>query len=129
MRHCARHRHQQAGYGVVAATVFFRQIVQAQAHLELANWHQAVDQPSAVIASRGPGLGLGVWLQLASDGLEQVKRGQQALHRAVLVDDKHKTSGTGAELLEQGHGAEGLRHKGGRGGMRLDRAGRGRPKF
>ena len=54
----ARHRHQQAGHRVVAAPVLLGQVADVQPRLEFGDRHQAVEQPGAVVALGGPGIGL-----------------------------------------------------------------------
>jgi hypothetical protein len=68
----AGHRHQQARHRVVAATIFFGQIINRQADLEFAHGHQAIKQPRAIVALRGPGINLRARLQLTGDGLQQI---------------------------------------------------------
>ena len=107
----ARYRHQQARHGVVAALVLLGQVADVQPRLELADRHQAVEQPGAVVAPGGPGVGLRAGLQLAGDRFEQVVRRHQPLHHAVFVDHEHDAPRLLAELLEQFHARQRLGHE------------------
>ncbi len=103
--------HEQARQGVVAVFVFGGQLFDVQARFEFVDGHDAVEQPAAVFVLGGPGVGLGVGLELSGDGFEQVERGEQALHFAVFVDHKEHAAGLVAHLFEQLHAGQGFGHK------------------
>ena len=83
-------QHDHAGQRVVAAAVFFGQLLQLEPVLQLGHRDQAVDQPAAVVALHGPGVVGARRRELAGDRLEHVAHGDHALHLAVFVDHEHQ---------------------------------------
>ena len=69
-----------------------------------------IQQPAAIFPLQSPG---GLWiagLELAGDGLDQVLQRDDALHFAVLVDDKGHVHVRQPEVVQQLHARDGLRH-------------------
>ncbi|MCY1216440.1 hypothetical protein D9M72_283130 [compost metagenome] len=95
---------------MIAAPVFFGHFIEHKAVFQLGHGDMAVQQPTAVFALHGPGCFWIARMEFASECLDQVLQGHDALELPILVDHECHVHVRQSEALEEFHPSQGFGH-------------------